>query len=320
MRRRRLLLLIGSSLGWVLAAHAEPPAVRRIGVLIPSHRADETVLQPFRENLHDLGYIEGRDIQLEIRSANGRLERLPRLAAELVGKKVDLIAAWMTPSVLAAKRATTEIPIVMIGAGDPVGTGLVASLARPGGNITGIAGETAELAGKNLEFLKEMLPSLRRAAALCNTPDPFSRPFLQQVQSAGWTLSVEIVPIMVGDEKEFGAAFQAMLERQIDGVIVQPSLPLERAAEMALHHRLPAASPLRPFPDLGGLMAYVGAPTDASRRAAAFVDEILKGRRPAELPVERPTRFELVVNLKTAGALGVTVPSDLLVRTDQVIE
>jgi putative ABC transport system substrate-binding protein len=169
----------------------------RIGVLIPGRPDDEAVLQPFRENLRDLGHIEGRNLHLEIRSANGQLDRLPGLAAELVRDKVDLIAAWMTPSVLAAKRATTDIPIVMIGAGDPVGTGLVASLASPGGNITGIAGVTAGLAGKNLEFLKDMLPSLHRAAALCNAPDPFSQPLLRQIQSAGRILRVEVVPIMV---------------------------------------------------------------------------------------------------------------------------
>ncbi len=288
--------------------------------MIVSEPDQEPALRLFQDGLRKLGYVDGQNIRIEVRSAEGKEERLPALAAELVREKVDVIAAWMTPAVFAAKRATSEIPIVMLGAGDPVGTGLVASLARPGGNVTGIAGMTAELAGKNLELLKEILPSMHRAAAMCNATDPFSKPFLKQMQLAGKLLGVEIVPIMVTKDAELQAAFAEMLDKRVEGVVVQPSLPPKRVARMALRHRLPAASPSSPFPALGGLMAYAPAPAESASRAAVFVNKILKGRSPADLPVEQPTRFELVINLKTAKALGISLPGTLLARADQVIE
>lgn len=314
------MLLLSTALGWVAAADAAPTKMAKIGVLIMAKPDQEPALRQFREALRNLGYFEGQNIFIEVQSAEGERDRLPELAALLVRDKVDIIAAWMTPAVTAAKDATTEIPIVMLGAGDPVGTGLVASLARPGGNITGIAGVTAELAGKTLELLKEMLPSMRRAAALCNATDPFSRPFLQQIQIAGQSLSVELVPIMVTKDHDLGSDFAAMREKRVDGVIVQPSLPLRQAAELALRDHLPAASPLAPFPGLGGLLGYGSLSSEGSSRAALFVDKILKGRSPAELPVEAPTRFDLVINLKTAKILEISVPASLLARADQVIE
>jgi putative tryptophan/tyrosine transport system substrate-binding protein len=320
LSRRHVLVLLSATFGGALSAYAAPAKIPKIGVLIVAKPDQEPALREFRAALRNLGYFEGQNIFIEVQSAEGKRDRLPELAARLVRDKVDIIAAWMTPAVTAAKDATTEIPIVMLGAGDPVGTGLVASLARPGGNITGIAGVTAELAGKTIELLKEMLPSMRRAAALCNASDPFSQPFLKQIQLAGHTLGIEVAPIMAIKDHDVDSVFAAALEKRVDGVIVQPSLQLKHAAQMALRDHLPAASPSPTFAGLGGLLGYGGLSSEGSSRAALFVDKILKGRSPAELPVERPTRFDLVINLRTAKVLGITVPGSLLARADQVIE
>jgi putative ABC transport system substrate-binding protein len=316
LSRRHVLVLLSTTFGAALSAYAASAKIPKIGVLIVAKPDQEPALREFRAALCDLGYVEGQNIFIEVQSAEGKLNRLPELAARLVRDKVDIIAAWMT----AAKDATTEIPIVMLGAGDPVGTGLVASLARPGGNVTGIAGVTAELAGKTIELLKETLPSMRRAAALCNASDPFSQPFLKQIQLAGHTLGIEVTPIMVMKDHDLDSVFAAALEKRVDGVIVQPSLQLKHAAQMALRDHLPAASPSPTSAGLGGLLGYGGLSSEGSSRAALFVDKILKGRSPAELPVERPTRFDLVINLRTAKVLGITVPGSLLARADQVIE
>jgi len=303
-----------------VASLAQQPKVPVVGVLVAGTPDPEFALRLFRLGLQDLGYVEGRNIRIDVRSADGNSERLPELAAELVRQKVDVIATWLTPVVLVAKHATSEIPIVMIGAADPVGMGIVASLARPGGNITGIAGQTAELAGKHVELLREALPGLSRIAALCNATDPFSKPFLGQIQLFGNALGVEIVAIMVGADLELDAAFSTMVAGKIEAVIVQPSLPLEHSADLALRNRIPAVSPLAQFPEAGGLMAYSGKAGEGERRAAVFVDKILKGAKPADLPVEQPTRFQLVINLKTGKALGLTIPQTIMGRADEVIE
>lgn len=321
MRRRKFIALAGVAAALrPLAGMAQAQKMPTVGVLVGGRPDPEPVLRLFRERLRGLGYVEGQNIQIEVRSAEGKIERLPGLAAGLVSEKVDVIVAWMTPVVLVAKHATTEIPIVMLGAGDPVGTGIVASLSRPGGNITGMAAQTAELAGKHVELLKQMLPAERRIAALCNSADPFSKPFLEQIELAGKAQRVDIVPIMVTAGPELDAAFQTMVDKHVDAVIVQPSLPLKRAADLALSHHLPAVSPLAPFPKAGGLMAYTAKATDYYREAAVFVDKILKGAKPADLPVEQPTKFELVINMKTAKALGLTISSLLLAQADKVIE
>jgi putative ABC transport system substrate-binding protein len=314
-RRELLILGAGTAIARPFAARAEQPKVPTVGVLvIPDYQ-----LPLFRQGLRDLGYVEGQTIRLEIRSANGDLQRLPELAAELVRLKVDVLVAVFTPAVLAAQHATSETPIVMLSVGDPVGMGIVASLARPGGNITGTGGLVA-LAAKNLELLKEALPSLRRIAALCNAPDPYSTPFLTQIQRAGDALKIEVVPLMVKAGPELDAAFPAMVANKVEAVIVQPSLPLKHVADLAIEYSLPAATNSLDFATNGGLMAYGAKPGDAERGAAVFVDKILKGAKPADLPVEQPTRFELVINLKTAKALGLIVPQSILVRADEVIE
>ncbi len=273
-RRKFLATLLGGAAAWPLAARAQQPKVPTIGALVIGNISPEEFWREFRQGLRDLGYIEGQNIRFEFRSAEGQIDRLPELAAELVRLKVDVIVTWFTPTAVAAKQATREIPIVMAETGDPIGTGLVMSLPRPGGNVTGIASVTAELAGKSVQLIRDMLPSARRVTALANATDPFSKPFLEQIQLGG--------------------------EATGTGV--------------------PAVSVPRWFVDEGGLMSYSAIYADLFRKAAVYVDKILKGAQPADLPVEQPTRFQLVINMKTAKALGITVPATLLARADEVIE
>ena len=322
MRRREFIGLLGGAAAVrPLAAHAQQPKMPTVGALVIGHTDPEEFWRVFRQGLRDLGYVEGQNIRLEFRSAEGQANRLPELAAELVRLKVDVIVTWFTPPTQAAKQATRQIPIVMADAGDPVGMGLVASLGRPGGNVTGIAGMTAELSGKIIELIREMLPAARRVTALANATDPFSKPFLEQVQLGGEATGTTINPIKISSREEFEAAFAAMEKERPDAVIVQPSLPSRRAAELALKHRVPAVSVPRWFAEeQGGLMSYSARYVDLFRKAAVYVDKILKGAQPADLPVEQPTIFELVINLKTVKALGLTVPRVLLARADEVIE
>ena len=319
MRRREFITLLGgTAAAWPLVARAQQPKVPRIGVLLVGNR--EPFWSVFREGLRDLGYIEGQNILIEFRSGEGKLQILPDLAAEMVALKVDIIVASETPAVQAAKQATKEIPIVMSPSGDPVGTGLIVSLARPGGNVTGLSAAAAELAGKSLELIREILPAARRVAALADPKNPFTKPFLEQIQLAARTLGVEIQSHMVRCAEEFDAAFSEMARQQADAVIVQPTLPRKGAIDLALKHRLLAVSGNRAFADAGGLMSYAASIADRYRNSAVYVDKILKGSKPSELPVQQPTRFELVINLKTAKALGLTVPPSLLARADEVIE
>ena len=319
-RREFLTLLGGAAAAWPLATRAQQPKVPTIGALVIGNISPEEFWREFRQGLRDLGYIEGQNIRFEFRSAEGHLDRLPELAAELVRLKVDIIVTWFTPTALAAKQATREIPIVMAETGDPIGTGLVASLPRPGGNVTGIASVTAELAGKSVQLIRDMLPSARRVTVLVNATDPFSKPFLEQIELGGKATGTAIHPIKISSSEEFETAFAAMEKDRPDAVIVQPSLPTKRAAELALQQRLPAFSVPRWFAEQGGLMSYSAIYADLFRKTAVYVDKILKGAQPADLPVEQPTRFQLVINMKTAKALGLTVPAALLARADELIE
>jgi putative ABC transport system substrate-binding protein len=319
-RRKFLATLLGGAAAWPLAARAQQPKVPTIGVLVIGNISPEEFWREFRQGLRDLGYIEGQNIRFEFRSAEGQINRLPELAAELVRLKVDVIVTWFTPTAVAAKQATREIPIVMAETGDPIGTGLVASLPRPGGNVTGIAAVTAELAGKSVQLIRDMLPSARRVTALANATDPFSKPFLEQIELGGAATGTAINPIRISNNEEFETAFAAMERDRPDAIIVQPSLPSKRAAELALQHRVPAVSVPPWFANEGGLMSYSAIYADLFRKAAVYVDKILKGAQPADLPVEQPTRFQLVINMKTAKALGITVPATLLARADEVIE
>ena len=318
--RRELVAALGSVAVWPRAARAQEPKVPTIGALVIGNISPEEFWREFRQGLRDLGYIEGQNIRFEFRSAEGHIDRLPELAAQLVHLKVDVIVTWFTPTAVAAAKATREIPIVMAETGDPIGTGLVKSLSRPGGNVTGIASVTAELAGKSVQLIRDMLSSARRVTVLANAIDPFSKPFLEQIQLGGEATGTAINPIRISNNEEFESAFAAMERDRPDAIIVQPSLPSRRAAQLALQHRVPAVSVPRWFVDQGGLMSYSAIYADLFRKAAVYVDKILKGGQPADLPVEQPTRFQLVINMKTAKALGLTVPPALLARADEVIE
>jgi putative tryptophan/tyrosine transport system substrate-binding protein len=321
MRRRQVFKVIaGLTTFWALAASAQQPRVTTIGVLVRGAPGWQRFWESFREALRQLGYIEGKNVRFEFRSDQGEIGRLPELAAELVRLRVDVIVPWFTPAAIAAKQATHEVPVVCAACGDMMGTGLVESLARPGGNVTGCSSLNAELSGKFVELIREMVPSARRVAVLANGPDPFSKVFVKQIQLAGEATATEIDTIMIHSAEELDAAFVTMEGSRPDAVIVQPSLPTKLAAELALSHRIPAICGWRDFVHDGGLMAYFAIETNMYRAAAVLVDKILKGAKPADLPVEQPTRFELLVNRKTAKALGLEIPPTLLARADEVIE
>ncbi|MBM3536372.1 MAG: hypothetical protein FJX55_00880 [Alphaproteobacteria bacterium] len=320
MRRRSFIggvASVGATLASPVRVRAQTPPAR-IGVLVGPTTTLDPFLKDFRERLLALGYVEGRTFNLEIRVSEGRVERSPLLAAELVREKVDVIVALQTPNAEAAKSATSAIPIVMI-AGDPVGTGLIANLARPGGNITGISTATAEASGKCVQFLREMLPALKRVAAVCNSLDPFSKPFLEQIQQAGAALGVAAVPLFYKGPGGFEAAF-ASEPAVFDAAVIQPSLGATIPAEFAVVRRIPSASPNRVFALAGGLLSYSGNQAQMFRDAADYVDKILKGTRPADLPVQQPTVFDLVVNKRAAAALGLSIPPSLLATADEIVE
>lgn len=323
-KRRKLFIALGA--GALTAplrsfAQPQPATVARIGYLGLSSTSNYAGgLEALRASLRDLGYVEGKNLVLESRSSEGKNDRLPKLAAELVGLKVDIIVATQTPAIQAAKQATNSIPIVMAPAGDPVGTGFIASLARPGGNVTGVSAAISELAAKNVELIREISPAVRRVAVLANKADPFTKPFLEHIERTGRSLGIELQTIAVRGEGEFDVAFTEMVKMQIDAVIVQGSLPRKRAVDLALRHRLPAVAAAPGFAEAGGLLSYVGVFTDLYRQAAVYVDKILKGAKPGDLPVEQPTKFEMVVNLKTAKALGIKIPNSILLRATKVID
>ncbi len=320
MRRRRFLSLACAAAALPAPGSTQQRKVPTIGVLVVGPPGWDEFWRLFREAMRELGYVEGQSVRYEFRSDQGQTSRLPELAAELVRLNVDLIVTWYTPPAQAAKQATRDIPIVMALAGNPVETGLVESLDRPGGNITGMAGAAAELASKAVELTKEMLPSARRIVALANAPDPFSKPFVEYIRKGGAATGVTIDAKMIRDTEELEAAFRDMAQDRPDAVIVQPSLPRRRVAELAMRHRIPASSVIRGFVEEGGLMSYAPSEAEIYRRAAAIVDRILKGAKPKQLPVEQPTKFELLINMKTAKALGLTISPTFVARADVVIE
>lgn len=321
MRRREFItLLVAAAVSWPLAARAQQARVPTIGVLLTGSEDPEVFLRGFRESLKEFGYIEGQNIRLEVRTGEGRASLLPERAAELVRLQVDLIVTSQTPTVMAAKQATSDIPIIMAAAGDPVATGLIESLARPGGNITGISAATAELAGKSLELIREVIPSARRVAVLANEVDPFTQAFLQQLAQGARALGIEVVPVMTRPAAPLGAAFEAMTIKQVDALVVQGTVLSKEVFDLAIKHRLPSFGSNRQVARSGGLMSYSANASEVHREAAGYVDKILKGRKPADLPVSLPTRFELIVNLKTAKALGMVISPTLLNRADEVIE
>jgi putative ABC transport system substrate-binding protein len=332
MDRRAFLARTGAVLlAAPFAAEAQQAGkVARIGFLVTGSlesREARAILDAFRQGLRERGYVEGQNIVIEYRSADGKIERLPGLAIELVRLKVDLIIAGNTPMARAAQQATTSIPIVGSVMGDPVGDGLVASLARPGGNITGLTFLGPELVPKRLGLLKEALPRVSRVAALWH-PGSFGdrtiRDMLKETEAAARTLGVQLQLVEVRGPDDFDRAFSTMTKERTEALVQVPSTMLfnERRNIVALvtKHRLPSMFHAREFVELGGLISYGASITDLYRRAATYVDKILKGARPADLPVEQPTKFELVINLKTAKALGLTIPQSLLLRADEVIQ
>jgi putative ABC transport system substrate-binding protein len=321
MKRRHFIALLGGATAWPLAVRAQASPMKRIGALVIGNLDVPSFLKELREGLSEFGRIDGQDYTIELRSAEGQLSRLPALASELVRLKVDVIVALYTPCALAAKEATREIPIVIL-SGDPVVTGLVDSLARPGGNVTGLSQLGAEVHGKCVELLRDMLPSATRVAVIANAADPlFVKPLLEQVRRAGAGTRTEINPVvMIRSPDELEAAVAMVVKEKADALVYQASLPTERMVELTLAHRLPAATGVRAFAEIGGLMSYGADGPALFRYAATFVHKILKGEKPADLPVEQPVKFELVINLKTAKLLGLAIPPALLARADDVIE
>ena len=319
MKRREFIALLGGAAAWPLVARAQQAKLPTIGVLVTGNPNLEQFLQGFREGLRQTGLIEGRNVRLELRPAAG-MGSLADKAAELVRLKVDIIVTSLTPSAEAAKQATSDIPIVMAAAGDPVGTGLVASLARPGGNITGVTTGGVDVAGKSVELVRDLFLAARRVAVLANESDPFTRPYVTQIVEGARSVGLEVEPFLIQPSAPQEPAFAAMSARKVDAVIVQGSMIRQDTVDLAIKHRLPSLGSNRSWPLSGGLMSYSASLAEVYLQAAGYVDKILKGRKPADLPVSLCTKFDLVVNLKTAKALGLTIPESFLVRADEVIE
>jgi putative ABC transport system substrate-binding protein len=304
------------------AASKGPRKAPRIGILdfFPSSASGD-FLEPFRNGLAERGYVDGRNIQIEYHSAEQSSDRAAELAADYVRQEVDIIIALATPAAHAAKSATSTIPILM-NVSDPIATGLVESLARPGANLTGTTTMGPELAAKRLELLRELRPGAARLAFLGATNDPNTPTFMQATQMAANAIGMTLEPVLVSASEEFEAAFSRMVELRADGVIVQPLFVGQRTtlAELALRHRIPLIADQPSFARAGGMAAYGINRSWSFRRLAHYVDAVLKGAKPSDLPVELPTKFELVINLRTAKALGLTIPATLLARADEVIE
>ena len=331
MTGSRLVPLVSLAVGLLVAPLApnaqQPGKVFRIGILsnVPlSDPEGARVWGALTQGLRELGYVEGQNITIEHRSSEGKYERLPELAAELVRLKIDVIVAPATQNVLVAKQATRTIPIVMAGAGDPVGAGLVASLARPGGNVTGLSMLGFEIVGKQFALLKEIVPKISRVAVLGNPANQVYPSWLKEVKVAARALGVQLQILEARGPDDFEAAFAAMNRERADALFPlgdgMAILHRARIVERAAKHRLPAMYPVREFGDAGGLVVYGASMRDSFRRAATYVDKILKGAKPGDLPVEQPTKFELIINLKTAKALGLTIPPSVLTRADEVLQ
>jgi putative ABC transport system substrate-binding protein len=320
-----VVLAVGLTLAPLAAGAQAPAKVPRIG-LLSAHTPSDTAPwhQAFRLGLRDLGWVEGKNISIEYRYSEGRSDRTPDLAADLVRLKVDVIVASVTPDALAAQKATGSIPIVIVASADPVALGLVESLARPGANITGLTPMTSELGGKRLELLKEIVPKLSRVAVLWNPQNVGSPLAWKEIQLPARQLGIQLHSLEVRSPNDFDQAFEDATTARAGGLFIMPdpviTPNLKRIAGLAAKSRLPSIFHVSEFADAGGLVTYGPDRADLFRRAATFVDKILKGAKPSNLPIEQPTRFELVINLKTAKALGLTIPQTLLQRADQVIQ
>jgi ABC-type uncharacterized transport system substrate-binding protein len=325
MKRRKFITLLASAAAWPLAARAQQPGkLPTIGYLGSATPASQGQwVAPFVQRLRELGWIDARTIAIEYRWAEGRTERAAEIAAEFVRRKVDVIVTSSTAGAVAAMQATSVIPIIFAAAGDPVGTGLVASLARPDGNVTGLSIQQTDLAAKKLELLREVVPSLRRLAILGNVDAPSVVLDMREVQATGRTLGLEVITLEIRRGEDIVPAFEALNGRaEALYVVIDPLVNIHRVRinTLALAARLPTMHTFREGVEAGGLMSYGANFPDLFRRAADFVDKILRGAKPGDIPVEQPTKFDLVVNLTTAKALRLTVPPTLLARADEVIE
>jgi len=318
MERRRFVGLAGGmALGPLFAWAQRPEGKPLVGMLFISNA--EPIRSMFLKRMAELGHVDGSSIRFEYRNAMNQADALATMAADLVRMKVDVIVAVQTPAAHAARKATATIPIIVI-AGDPVGTGLVASLSHPGGNLTGFSPAAADIGGKLLELLREVRPALKRVAVLANRNDPFAKPFLRQIEDAGAQAAIGIVAAAVAAPAEFAGAFAAFARQNAEALIVQPSLPRKRVLELATQYRFASISPSAAFATDGGLLAYSTTLDEQSRSIADYVDKVLKGARPAELPIRQPTLFELAVNRRTANAIGLAIPQSVLVRADRIID
>jgi putative tryptophan/tyrosine transport system substrate-binding protein len=322
IRRRELITLLGGAATWPLAARAQQgKKIPRIGVLWPNPPA---TFDSLRQGLKDFGYVEGQNVAFEFRWAEGKLDLLNELAAELVRLKVDVIVTLAPQATLAAKQATQTIPIVFVAMGDPVASGVVPSLARPGANLTGTTRMIPEMSAKHVELLKEAVPSLRKLTVLWNPTNSSHQPAMQAVEATARALSLQVQPLPVRALAELDRSFDAIRRDKTDGLlfIADPVffIQLRRMADFVEANRLPAICNFTEFPKLGGLIGYAPSLPDEFRHAAGHIDKILKGAKAADLPIEQPTRFQLVINLKSAKALGIEIPPTVLARADEVIE
>jgi putative tryptophan/tyrosine transport system substrate-binding protein len=325
VRRRQFIAGLGSAVTWPLAARAQQPAMPVIGFLSPQSADDskfETV--PFLQGLKETGYVEGRNVAVEFRYAEGQYDRLPALAADLVRRRIAVIAALSTPGALAAKAATTTIPTVFATGADPVALGLVASLNRPGANVTGIVSLEAEIAPKRLQLLHELLPNAALFGVLADPVFPATPSTLADLQAAARTLGLRLVVVYAGTDSDLETAFASFTQQRVGAVLVSNGVSFNRrmdqVAALAVRHALPAINPFREFPLAGGLMSYGSSLGDAFHQAGIYAGRILKGEKPADLPVQQATKLDLIINLKTAKALGLTIPETLLATADELIQ
>ena len=323
MRRRQFVSLLGGAAAWPLAAGAQQPKVWRIGVLAPVP-LPPAMLSAFRDGMRGRGYVEGQNLSIDVRWPQGSFDQDPSVVTELVNSNVDVIVAWATPTVIAVRHATSTIPIVMV-VGDPVASGFIASLAQPGGNITGLTIITVELSAKLMELFVELVPGMKRVGVLRNPTNPALSVMLRETEGAVRKLNMQVeVVVDAQTSDEFERAFTQLRAKSVDGVVLLADPTViehsQRIAELAQSARLPTAFQRRENVDAGGLLSYGPDLNNQLRQAAFYVDRILKGEKPAELPVMRPTKFELVINLKTAKALGLTVPLIMQMTADELIE
>ena len=326
MKRREFIVLVAGATVWNHAARGQQAAsVRRIGLLSPFSPTDALRWnKALLRGLRDVGWVDGKNLTIEYRYAEGKKERLPAMVTDLIRQKVDIIVTTVTVDTLAAKNATAEIPIVMVAVGDPVAVGIVKSLARPGGNITGLSQMTPDLSGKRLELLKEIVPNASAVAGLFDPEDQLSILDWKEARRSAQTLGIEFHSLEVRSTGDLDKVLNEAAKSRVDALVLMPAPVLvenlKRIADFALQNRLPTTFHLREFADVGGLISYGVDRSELFRRAATYVDKILKGASPADLPIEQPTKFELVINLRTAKALGLAIPPNLLGIADEIIE